>query len=236
MKIDQIKISLITFIGISMFAMNVKGQDTIQKKTEKIITEKRSIDKSDLRNRLFIGFKVGGNYSDVYDTYGENFIAKGKAGVVGGAFLSVPITTYVGLQVEGLFSQRGFSSTGTLFGDPYNLTRTSNYIDVPLFLTIKPARYFTFLVGPQYSYLVSEKNAFKNGTTTIAQEVAFDKDHSQQSTVCLVGGVDLNFWHVVVGARAGIDLQRNSTSNASATPRYKNSWVQLTVGYRIYQP
>ena len=47
--------------------------------------------KTDFRDKLTFGLKVGGNYSNVYDAQGEEFRANAKFGGVAGAFLAIPI-------------------------------------------------------------------------------------------------------------------------------------------------
>jgi len=59
----------------------------------------------DRRYELYLGVKVGGNYSHVYDTKGEEFDADPKLGLALGAFVSIPIGNYLGVQSEVLFSQ-----------------------------------------------------------------------------------------------------------------------------------
>jgi hypothetical protein len=44
----------------------------------------------------------------------------------------------------------------------------------------------------------------------------------------------VNLDHTVIGARAGWDLSNNNGNGTSSTPRYKNAWVQATVGYRFF--
>jgi len=100
---------------------------------------------TDNREKLFFGVKLGTNYSNVYDSEGEDFVADGKFGLVGGAFVSIPLGKYIGVQPEVLFSQKGFKSTGTFLGTDYETTRTTDYIDIPLFFAAKPIEYVTFI-------------------------------------------------------------------------------------------
>src|SRR5688572_11231450 len=93
----------------------------------------------DPRNRFYIGLKGGFCFSNVYDTHGENFEADTKSGFAGGLFLTIPVGRFLGIQPEVLFSQKGFKATGTLLGNPYTLTRTTYFIDVPLLLALKPS-------------------------------------------------------------------------------------------------
>ncbi len=183
---------------------------------------------------LQIGAKIGANYSNVYDSEGEDFTADSKLGLALGGYVSIPIGKYIGIQPEILFSQKGFKGQGQLLGATYNLTRTSNYLDIPLFLAFKPIGLITIVAGPQFSFLMSQKDTFSNSAITIDQEKEFDNENVRKNTMCFVGGLDVNIKHFVLGARAGWDFQNNNGDGTSSTPRYKNMWVQATVGYRLY--
>jgi len=198
-----------------------------------IVTFSNAQENKDYRRQLMFGLKAGANSSNVYDAQGEAFIAKPKYGFAGGAFLSIPIGRYFGIQPEVLYSQKGFKATGTLLGSPYELTRTSSFIDVPLLIAVKPARFLTLLAGPQFSYLTKQKDVFSNSTSTTQQEQVFRNDNIRKNILCFIGGVDFNFNHLVLGARAGWDLKNNNGDDTSTTPRYKNAWLQATVGVRF---
>jgi len=185
------------------------------------------------RDKLMLGFKVGTNYSNVYDTQGENFVADAKFGLVGGAFVSIPIGKFFGVHPEVLFSQKGFKSTGTFLGTPYSLTRITNYIDVPLFVELKPIEFVTILAGPQYSYLLKQKDDFTSGGLTATQIQEFNNANLRKNTFSFILGGDVNIVNMVVGVRAAWDLKSNNGDGTSTTPRYKNMWYQLTLGYRF---
>src|ERR1035437_1747687 len=143
-------------------------------------------------DQIHIGLKVGGNYSNIYDSKGEKYNADGKIGFATGAFVSIPIGKYLGIQPEILFSQKGFTATSSVLGADVKLTRTTNYIDVPVFLAIKPSEMITLLVGPQYSYLMKQNDKFTNPITNIETNTDFNTDNIRKNTFCLVGGVDIN--------------------------------------------
>jgi hypothetical protein len=189
---------------------------------------------TDPSNKLYLGMKAGYNYANVYDTEGENFQTDGKVGFAAGAFLSIPIGKFLGIQPELLFSQKGFHATGTLFGSPYDLTRRSNYIDVPVLITLKPASLITLMAGPQFSYLLNQKDVFKSSTINTLQQQEFNNDNIRKNTLCFLGGIDFNFNHFILGTRVGWDLWNNNGDGTSTTPRYKNVWLQATVGYRFF--
>lgn len=193
-----------------------------------------SAQETDLRERLLFGLKAGVNYSNVYDSQGEEFQADPKLGVAAGAFVAIPIGKYLGIQPEVLYSQKGFKATGRILGGTYEFTRTTNFIDIPLLVSFKPSEFLTLLAGPQYSYLIKQSDVFANASTSILQEQEFENDNIRKNILCLTGGVDLTLKHIVLGARVGWDIQNNNGDGTSTTPRYKNVWYQATVGYRFY--
>ena len=188
---------------------------------------------NDYRESVHFGVKAGLNYSNVYDTEGEEFEANPKLGFAGGMFLAVPIGKFIGIQPELLFSQKGFQASGRLLGSTYNFTRTTSYIDIPVMLALKPSEFVTILAGPQYSYLVKQKDVFTGTTSSFEQEEKFKNDNISRNILCFTGGIDVTIQHLVIGARAGWDIQKNHGDGSSTTPRYKNVWYQATIGYRF---
>lgn len=186
---------------------------------------------SNSRDKVHIGAKIGFNYANVYDSKGEDFNADAKLGLAIGGFISIPIGVYFGVQPELLFSQKGFKGSGKLLGLEYDFKRTTSYIDLPLYFTVKPSEFITVLAGPQMSFLTTTKDVFNSGSATVEQE--FDNDNLRKNTFGASIGVDININHLVLGARANWDLQENNGDGSSSTPRYKNQWLQATVGYRF---
>jgi len=191
------------------------------------------INDSDAEDRLRVGVKGGLNLSNVYDTRGQEFNADAKFGFAVGGIVSIPLGDKFGLQPEILLSQKGFQATGSLLGSPYSFTRTTTYLDVPLLFAFRPTEFLTFLAGPQYSFLLNQKDVFGTATTTIAQETEFRNDNIRKNTLCFTGGLDINLNNLVLGGRVGWDLLSNAGDGTSQTPRYKNLWFQGTVGFRF---
>lgn len=188
---------------------------------------------TDNREKLSFGVKGGVNFSNVYDSQGENFVADGKAGFVAGGFVTIPLGKIFGLQPEVLYSQKGFKSSGTFLGTTYSMTRTTDFIDVPLLVSIKPVEFVSILFGPQFSYLVKQKDNFTGGTLSSIQEQQFDNNDLRKNIFGLTGGADINIDNLVIGVRAGWDVKNNVGSDNSSTPRYKNVWYQATLGYKF---
>jgi hypothetical protein len=188
---------------------------------------------SDPRKKLYLGIKAGYNYSNVYDTRGEAFEAKSKFGLAAGLFASIPMGRHLGVHAEILFSQRGFHGTGTLLGSSFELTRTSSYLDLPLLIAVKPNQLFTLLAGPQFSYLLKQEDVVTNSTSSIQQEQVLKNDNFRRNMLCVLAGADFNLKPVILGLRAGWDIQKNNGDGTSTTPRYKNVWLQGTFGFRF---
>lgn len=188
---------------------------------------------SDRREEVVFGVKAGANYSNVWDESGDDFTADGKAGFVAGAFVSIPIGTYLGIQPEIQFSQKGYQGSGSLFSFPYSYSSTTSFIDVPLLISFKPSPYVTFLAGPQYSFLMNERRNFNSEYYSQEEFETFENDNIRKNIFGVHVGADFNINHFVISPRAGWDLQSNHGDGTSSTPRYKNQWLQLTLGYRF---
>ncbi|TRX16667.1 PorT family protein [Flavobacterium franklandianum] len=188
---------------------------------------------TDNRETLSFGLKVGANYANVYDSNNEDFVADGKFGLAAGAFVAIPFGKFIGIQPEILYSQKGFKSTGTYFGSTYEMIRTTDFIDVPLLFAVKPIGQLTLLFGPQFSYLMKQKDEFTGGNISSTQQQEFDNEDITKNILGLTGGADFNVDNLVFGLRAGWDIKTNEGDGNSSTPRYKNMWYQATVGYRF---
>lgn len=184
----------------------------------------------DKRDNLHFGLKVGTNLSNVYDAQGEQFVADSKFGLAAGAFLSIPLGKVIGIQPEVLYSEKGFKSTGMLLGNSYALDRSTSFIDIPLLLTVKPIDLITIVAGPQFSFLLKDRNTFNSGTATVAQQKLFETDNIRRNLLSFTGGADINLSNFVIGLRANYDTQNNNGDGTTSTPRYKNAWYQATVG------
>ena len=198
-----------------------------------ICSSMQAQENDDDRQKVSFGLKAGINYSNVWDEQGEDFTADPRVGFAGGVFIGIPIGKYLGFQPELLISQKGFQGAGTLLAQPYSFSRTTTYLDVPLQLQLKPIEYVTIVLGPQYSYLISQKDVFTFGSNSVEQEQEFENDNIRKNTLGFVAGLDINISHVVVSGRLGWDFQTNNGDGSNSTPRYKNQWLQLTLGFKI---
>lgn len=186
---------------------------------------------TDNRAKIRPGVKAGLNYSNVYNVNTEEFVADPKFGFAGGAFIYIPIGMYLGIHPEILFSQKGFKGKGTLLGNEYNFSRTTSFIDVPLQIALKPSGFVTFVAGPQFSYLLSQKDEFTSTIHSDSQTQEFENDNIRKNILGFVAGLDINLKNTVLGVRFCWDIQKNKGDGTSSTPTYKNRWIQATIGY-----
>ncbi|MBA4304835.1 MAG: PorT family protein [Sphingobacteriaceae bacterium] len=220
--------TLVFTLGLSILSLFQAGDAQAQ-----FGKNSRSRSSIDDRNTPTFGVKAGINRSNVWDEQGQDFQADAKTGFVGGAFLVIPLSTYLGLQPEILLSQKGLQGSGTLLLVPYSFTRTTTYIDVPLMLQVKPLEMLSIVFGPQYSFLIRERNVYSFGGNNVVLEEAFNNDNIRKNLLGAIIGADFTVDHLVISGRAGWDFLNNHGDGTSSTPRYKNQWLQLTVGFKI---
>jgi hypothetical protein len=188
----------------------------------------------DAKKKVVLGFKGGINRANVFDESGGNFVASSKPGYVAGVFLAVPFGSLLGFQPEILLSQKGFQGSGTIKGEGYLITRTTTHLDIPLQLQFKPFKWLSIVGGPQYSYLLKQTDKFTFGSNSQEQSQEFQNDNIRKNIFGTVIGLDINIRHFVFSGRSGWDVVSNHGDGTSSTPRYKNMWLQGTIGYRIY--
>jgi len=186
---------------------------------------------SDFRDNLQLGFKVGANLSNVYDAQGDAFEADAQYGMVIGGFLKIPIGSFLGIQPEVLFSQKGYQGSGKVLGLAYEYSRRTNFIDIPLLIAFKPIPFITLLGGPQYSYLLKQTDDFSSPLTSSQTIQEFKNEDINKNILCFIGGGDINLNKVVLSARMGWDITKNNGDGTSTVPRYKNVWYQATIGH-----
>ena len=186
------------------------------------------------RQKLVFGLKAGLNSSNVYDQSNNTFVAAPRIGGMAGAFLSIPIGRLLGIQPELHLSQKGFIASGQMSVEPYTLTRTTTHLDIPLLLQLKPFSFLSLVAGPQYSYLLKQRDEISSNGQYEEVSQTFRTDNLHKNLLGLVTGADINLWHLVISVRTGWDVTANHGDGTSSTPRYKNLWLQGSIGYRIY--
>ena len=188
---------------------------------------------NDSRNKIHIGAKAGLSLSNVYDSEGEEFDADAKLGFTGGAFLMIPIGKFLGIQPEVLITQKGFKGNGSVLSIPYSFKRTSTFLEIPILVAVKPIETVTLVAGPQYSYLIHQRNKLTSSDVNIDLEEEFENDNIRKNIFGIVGGIDIDLKPIVLSCRVGWDIQDNKGDGTSSIPRYKNVSGQLAVGFKF---
>jgi len=187
----------------------------------------------DQRDVPAFGIKAGINISNLYDTKGEDFSDKSKIGFAGGVFVSIPIGTYLGFQPELIYSQKGFKGSGNILLTEYEYTRNVDYLDVPLLLQIKPIPGLSLLAGPHFSFLLHKGLSFDSGNITVEQQTEIRNNNIRKNILGVTGGLDIEIHPLVISGRVGWDLQHNNGDGTSTDPRFKNVWLQTTLGLKF---
>lgn len=222
-------------ITIVLFLLlNCHLQAQPEEKAEGTERKSKNMSSREAKRKFVFGIKAGANRSNVYNAEGMNFVAGPKSGFAGGVFACIPIGSFIGLQPEVLLSQKGFSGSGSIENNTYYLDRTTTFLDIPLQLQIKPFRFLSVVAGVQYSYLLNQDDRFTYGANSVTQSQAFKNDNIRKNIFGAVGGIDVNIRHLVLSGRTGWDMQTNNGNGTSSTPKYKNVWLQGTIGYRFY--
>jgi len=183
--------------------------------------------------KIRFGPKLGMTFSNAQNTQEDTFESTGKLGFVGGGFITIPLGSVISFQPEVLFTQKGFYGTSTMMGTNYEFRRTSNFLDIPVFAVWNLSPHIKVLAGPQFSFLLNQKDEVTYPVNSATIENVLATDNIRNSIVGGTVGLDFCFQKFVVGLRGSLDFQENRTGNSITTPRYKNGWFQVTVGVAI---
>lgn len=171
------------------------------------------------------GVKVGVNSSTLTSDYADADL-KQLLGLVGGIFVGRPISDSIGLQVEGLFSQRGAKQTVGSFDETIRLT----YFDVPVLLRLGSsssdgARFHAFS-GPQASFNLSAE--VKDETTGMTTDL---KDEVKSFALGWIFGVGVESGSLGLDARYTLGLTNLDAS--STDDKVKDRTFAVMLSYRL---
>jgi hypothetical protein len=185
------------------------------------------------KKQVLFGVRAGLSKSNIYAA-SSVLSASPRNGFSGGVFMALPIGSLLGIQPELILIQKGFSGTGTMNGERYDIIRTTTHLDIPIQVQLKPFRWLTILAGPQYSYLLKQTDQVTYGTAQQPPATRFSDVDLNQNLFGTLVGFDINVRHLMFSWRSGWDLTASPRSNTAAVPGYRNRWTQLTLGYRFY--
>lgn len=166
------------------------------------------------------GPKVGANITGIS---GLQFDKGYEFGYHLGGFAEIMLSEKIGIQPEVLWSQTSLTTASSL-PDLYSTSLTAlskvklNYISVPLLLNIRPAKFITFQVGPQFGILRDKKNSMANDVQTAFKSGDFS----------MLAGVQLKILSFRIYGRYGIGL--SNINDLSSQDAWKSRTLQLGVG------
>jgi hypothetical protein len=210
------KFAVLIAFGVTALTFNANAQDV-----------------SAAGNKVRFGLKAGFNLANIYDQQGNNVNTDAKLGLAGGAFLNIPLGSVLGFQPEVLFSQKGFRGNGQILGTNYEFSRTTSYLEIPLLLAIKPGPAVSLLAGPHFSYLLAQRDAVSSGDYTAVQNQSFSNDNPRRNTMGFTAGADFYLNRIILAARVGWDITNNNGDGTASSPSYKNSFLQLCIGFNL---
>jgi len=177
------------------------------------------------QKRLGAGLKAGVNVAtQVTSGKAENVDSQSLVGFHGGVTVNYFIIDRLAIQVDGLISQKG-----SKWSDPYFSGKDKlSYLDIPMLVRFQLLNFLNIHAGPQFSYLLS----------------AVQDDISSGEKFDIIDWYNKAEIGIAVGAEANLPLNINLSiryilgiSEASNDVEYidpwKNSYVQVSIGYRF---
>jgi hypothetical protein len=182
------------------------------------------------------GVKGGFNMSNLYgsgeDVDDNNILYGFNAGV----YATLPISDFVAIQPEILFTTKGAELEYNNAALQGNAKFKLNYIEVPLLVRVNITKNFNLQAGGYASYLVSSK---VTGSGDIDFEQDIDRDDLNKFDAGIAAGVGVDFSPVSIGIRYNYGLttvgkERNDGFGGTYTfPDAKNSNLTLYLSYKL---
>ena len=175
---------------------------------------------------LHVGVKGGLNVAnqDVTDT-GGGVSFDPRLGLVAGGFVTLPISSWLAVQAEGLYSEKG-SRVNVAGGESKLIV---NYFEVPVLGRVRLARIFYAAAGPSMAFRLQAKTRARFSGSTEEIDVS-DQVERFDFGVAMGGGVELG--PLVVDGRYTLgltDIDKDTTD----TSKVKNRVISLTAGFRF---
>ena len=182
-------------------------------------------------NPITFGVKGGMNVSSLSKTEGLDD-QKSKIGFNAGAFANIPIASSFSIQPEVLYSQYGEKSDYRVGNTKFSNSTKLDYITVPVMFQYNALPNLYLEAGPEFGFMVSAKNKFKNEST--GQSSTTDNYKDNLSTFNLGIGIGAGYYftqNLGITARyiAGVtDVVKNNSGDA-----VRNNTFQVGLAYKF---
>lgn len=173
------------------------------------------------------GVKGGLNMSNLYtdDADDENILYGFNAGV----YATLPVSDFVAIQPELLFTTRGSKLEYNNALAQGNVKLKLNYIELPLLVRVNITKNFNIHAGGYASYLVSAKST---GDGDFEFENQYDTDDFNKFDAGLAGGIGVDFNPLSVGLRYNYGLT-TIVKDGDDSSDAKNSNLSLYLSYKL---
>ncbi len=181
-----------------------------------------------------VGLTGNVNIANIVSNNYDNFNTSSKVGVSAGLTFDLPVAYPFSIAPEILYSQKGYrANVIDAAGNNASFTQRADFLDIPVLAKFKLVPGFNFLIGPQFSFLLSTRNTYYNGF-----DVASQSKYNYNGDRSFVDGVigvsfDLNR-NVELRARYTVDLSENyPNGDTSDDIRYRNQVWQFGIGFKF---
>jgi hypothetical protein len=228
MNNKQIKPLLILVIAL-LTASTIKAQSNNQLKKHK--------DEHGDFYKIKYGIVAGVNISNVLSVTDIPYFKDDiRAGMHIGGSVDVPVCYPLTFEGEVIFSRKGYRAY-TLYG---NFTQNRDFIDIPLLAKLHVTNNFSFLIGPQISFLSSVYNDYKEGFQENVENIYDLKNANFEKQVLSgVAGVTFNLTpNVEFRIRYAVDAKKKNANNQDLhenIPQFQNQVWQMGFGYRFWK-
>ena len=177
------------------------------------------------------GVKGGVSFATLSADSSEDVDLDRRTGIVAGGFVTWPIGEHFGLQLEGLYTQKGaaFNQSGV------KATTKLDYFEVPLLFVGSTSprsagSSIQFFGGPSLAFKVSAKNSGSFHGQTVNVDIP-DED-IESVDVGVVVGAGANVGHVLIEGRYTVGLS-NLNGDRSDSTKVKNRSLAILAGVRF---
>lgn len=173
------------------------------------------------------GVKGGFNMSNLYtdDADDENILYGFNAGV----YATLPVSDFVAIQPELLFTTRGSKLEYNNALAQGNVKLKLNYIELPLLVRVNITKNFNIHAGGYASYMVSAKST---GDGDFEFEDQYNTDDFNKFDAGLAGGIGVDFNPLSVGLRYNYGLTTIEKDGDDSSD-LKNSNLSLYLSYKL---
>lgn len=191
---------------------------------------------SDKSSNAEFGIKAGANFSNMYteDVDDNNVLTSFNAGL----FVSLPITDFIAIQPEFLYSRKGSELTYDNALVTGKAKFKLNYLEVPVLLKVNLTPNLNVQAGPYFGYLIDANitNETNNGTFDFEENI--DNDDFNKFDTGISVGIGFDFETIGIGARYNYGLKtvgkERSFGNSNYTfPDGKNSSLNVYLALKL---